>query len=216
MGYSAERLADKLPNKRALQEQAGLPREARTALIGNVGRLVGQKGIDLLLAALPQLMQLPVQIVVLGTGEAVYERALRAAAARYPERLAVTIGYDEHLAHRIEAGADMFLMPSRFEPCGLSQLYSLRYGAVPIVHRVGGLADTVVDSNPANLAAGTATGVVFDEPTAPALVAAVERALALYRQPTIWRAIQRTGMRQDFSWRHSAAEYLKLYDELRA
>jgi starch synthase len=216
MGYSAERLADKLPNKRALQEQAGLPREARTALIGNVGRLVGQKGIDLVLAALPQLMQLPVQIVLLGTGEASYERVLRAAAARYPERLAVIIGYDEHLAHRIQAGADMCLMPSRFEPCGLSQLYSLRYGTVPIVHRVGGLADTVVDSNPVNLAADAATGVVFDEPTAPALVAAVERALALYRQPTIWRAIQHTGMRQDFSWRHSAAEYLKLYDDLRA
>jgi starch synthase len=216
MGYSAERLADKLTNKLALQEQARLPREAHTALIGNVGRLVEQKGIDLVLAALPQLMQLPLQLVILGTGEASYERALRAAAARYPERLAVIIGYDEHLAHRIEAGADMFLMPSRFEPCGLSQLYSLRYGAVPIVHRVGGLADTVVDSKPANLAADTATGVVFDELTPAALTAAVERALALYRQPQIWRTIQRTGMRQDFGWRHSAAEYLKLYGDVRA
>ena len=215
MGYSAERLEDKLANKLALQEQLGLPREARTALIGNVGRLVEQKGIDLVLAALPQLMQLPLQLVVLGTGEASYAHALRAAAAHYPGRLTVIIGYDEHLAHRIEAGADMFLMPSRFEPCGLNQLYSLRYGTVPIVHRVGGLADTVVDSNPANLGTDTATGVVFDEPTPAALVAAVERALALYRQPAVWRAIQRAGMRQDFSWRHSAAEYLKLYGALR-
>ncbi len=215
MGYTAERLDDKLANKRALQEQLGLPREARTALIGNVGRLVEQKGVDLLLAALPPLLQLPLQLVVLGTGEARFAHALRAAAARHPERLAVIIGYDEHLAHRIEAGADMFLMPSRFEPCGLNQLYSLRYGTVPIVHRVGGLADTVVDSAPANLAADTATGVVFEEPTVAALVAAVERALALYRQPALWRAIQRAGMRQDFSWRHSAAEYLKLYRALR-
>ena len=131
---------------------------------------------------------------------------------RSPERVAVLAGYDEAVAHRIQAGADIFLMPSRFEPCGLSQLYSLRYGTVPIVRRVGGLANTVTDATPDTLAAGTATGIVFDAPTPAALVHAVQRALALRRDARFWKQMQLTGMRQDFSWRHSAGEYLRLYD----
>ena len=212
--YSAHRLAHKRPNKAALQREFALPVDAGVALLGLVSRLVHQKGVDILLDALPSLMELPLQLVVLGSGEARYEQALRAQAVRYPDRLAVLAGYDEAVAHRIQAGADLFLMPSRFEPCGLSQLYNLRYGTVPIVRRVGGLADTVVEASVANIAAGTATGIVFDEATAEALTSAVRRALALYRDRRSWKQIQLTGMRQDFSWRHSAGDYLRLYDEV--
>jgi starch synthase len=211
--YSMRRLTHKTPNKTALQHEFALPVDTDVALVGLVSRLVHQKGLDLLLDALPSLMQLPLQLVVLGSGEAKYERALRAQATQYPDRLAVLAGYDETVAHRIQAGADMFLMPSRFEPCGLSQLYSLRYGTVPIVRRVGGLADTVVEANVANLAAGTATGIVFDAASAEALTGAVQRALALYRDRHVWKQIQLTGMRQDSSWRHSASDYLRLYEE---
>jgi starch synthase len=209
--YSAQRLADKAPNKRALQQALGLPADPHVPLIGMVGRLVEQKGIDQVLEALPLLMQRGVQMAVLGSGENAYETALRAQGQHYPAQLAVRIGYDEALAHQIEAGADMFLMPSRFEPCGLNQLYSLRYGTVPIVRRVGGLADTVVDATEENLAAGRATGIVFDAAQPAALLAAVDRALALYRDGRRWRKLMRTGMRQDFTWLHSAREYLRLY-----
>jgi starch synthase len=212
--YSARNFSGKQQNKAALQQELGLPVSITVPLIGMVGRLVPQKGMDLVLEALPQLMDLPLQLALLGSGEAAYEKALRAAVAQYPTRLAVNIGYDETLAHRIEAGSDMFLMPSRFEPCGLSQLYSLRYGTVPIVRRVGGLADTVVDATPNTLAAGTASGVMFREAQPRALVNAVTRALALYQDQRRWKKLVVTGMRQDFSWRHSAGEYLTLYDRL--
>jgi len=212
--YSMRRLAHKAPNKAALQKEFNLPVYTDVAMLGLVSRLVHQKGVDILLDALPSLMELPLQLVVLGSGDAQYEQALRTQAARYPDRLAVLAGYDEAVAHRIQAGADLFLMPSRFEPCGLSQLYNLRYGTVPIVRRVGGLADTVVAASVANIAAGTATGIVFDEATAEALAGAVRRALALYRDRRSWKQIQLTGMRQDFSWRHSAGDYLRLYDEV--
>lgn len=211
--YSMRRLTHKLPNKTALQQEFNLHVDAGVAIFGMVSRLVDQKGVDLLLDALPALMALPLQIVVLGSGEAQYEQALRAQATLYPDRLAVLAGYDEAIAHRIQAGADFFLMPSRFEPCGLSQLYSLRYGTVPIVRRVGGLADTVVEASVTNIAAGTATGIVFEEASAEALTGAVQRALALYRDQHAWKQIQLAGMRQDFSWRHSAGDYLRLYDE---
>ncbi len=178
-----------------------------------VGRLVAQKGIDLLLDALPRLEDLPLQLVILGTGETQYEKALQAAAARYSGWLALRIGYDEATAHRIQAGADAFFMPSRFEPCGLAQLHSLRYGTVPIVRHVGGLADTVVDATKAGLARNVATGIVFDGERPVDLVAAVERALALYRDAPRWKKLALNGMRQDFSWRHSAAEYRRLYQQ---
>ncbi|BAV33418.1 glycogen synthase [Sulfuricaulis limicola] len=213
--YSAGRLQGKAANKLALQREFGLPLEPDAPLIGMVGRLVAQKGIDLVLDTLPGLMHRPLQLVLLGSGEAAYETALVRQAARYKDRLSVRIGYDEGLAHRIEAGADMFLMPSRFEPCGLNQLYSLRYGTVPIVRRAGGLADTVVDATPENIGAGKATGIVFQEANGGALLAAMDRALALWRDAGCWQKIMRTGMRQDFSWRHRATKYMQMYERLR-
>lgn len=213
--YSTRQPGSKAANKLALQREFGLSQETGTPLIGMVGRLVQQKGIDLILDTLPGLMHRPLQLVVLGSGETGYEESLRKQALRYPHRLAVRIGYDEGLAHRIEAGADMFLMPSRFEPCGLNQLYSLRYGTVPIVRHVGGLADTVVDATEENIKSGKATGIVFQDARAAALLGAVDRALQLRRDAARWKRIMLTGMRQDFSWDRSAAEYLQLYERLR-
>lgn len=202
--YSAPTFAGKAANKSALQKEHGLPSIADRPLIGMIGRLVEQKGSDLALAAWPELAQQQLQLVLLGSGESDLESAWRGLQRRYPDQLAVHIGYDEPMAHRIEAGADAFLMPSRFEPCGLNQMYSLRYGTVPIVHRVGGLADTVVDVSDRSLADGSATGILFNEPTPQALAAALRRALALYRDAETWRALALNGMHQDFSWKRSA------------
>ena len=211
--YSAHRLSGKQANKPALQKVFGLAHDPRVPLIGIVGRMVQQKGIDLVLEAIPELMKRSMQMVMLGTGEADYENQLRAQAARFPAQLSVRIGYDEDLAHLVEAGADMFLMPSRFEPCGLNQLYSLRYGTLPIVRRIGGLADTVVDATPENLSAGTATGIVFDQASMDELILAVERALTLYKNKPLWRKTMLAGMRQDFGWHRSATEYLQMYEQ---
>lgn len=212
--YTARRLGDKRANKLALQRELGLPEDPKVPLIGFIGRLVGQKGIDLVLEAMPQLMGLDVQLVLLGSGDPVLEQGLRDWAARHPAKVGVYIGYDEGLAHRIEGGADMFLMPSRFEPCGLNQMYSLRYGTVPIVRRTGGLADAVVDADIEACAAGTANGIVFDAPTVAGLLGGVRRALALYADKRQWRRLQTTGMGEDFSWRRSARAYASLYTEL--
>lgn len=215
--YNAHRLGvGKAANKTALQNELGLANEAQTPLLGIVSRLVHQKGIDLFLEALPVLLEKSLQCVVLGTGESGYQQALSDMAQRHPKKLAVFIGYDEALAHRIIAGADLFLMPSRFEPCGLTQLYSLRYGTVPIARRAGGLNDSVIDTNDATLADDSATGVLFDPANSAALVHAVNRGLALYQQRRVWQALRRRGMRQDFSWRRSAEEYQRLYSELLA
>ncbi len=211
--YDAGNLAPKAQNKAALQAELGLSVTADVLLLGLVGRLVTQKGIDLLIEALPQLPT-DVQLVVLGSGEAGYVAALRSAAAAAPRRIAFRPGYDEDLAHRIQAGADAFLVPSRFEPCGLTQLYALRYGTVPIVRAVGGLADTVVDASPTTLAAGRATGIVFKQSSAAALAAAIRRALGLYRAGTPWRQMQLAGMAQDHSWTTAAQAYHALYQEL--
>jgi starch synthase len=212
--YSLRRLQDKLRNKLTLQHELRLPQDASVPLAGWVGRMVWQKGMDLLLAALPALAEQPMQLVLLGSGEARFEHAVREAAARHPGRIAALVGYDETLAHRIFAGADLFLMPSRFEPCGLSQLYALRYGTVPLVRGVGGLADTVSDASEESLRAGTATGIVFNEAQPEALTGACLRALELYRRPRLWRKLMLAGMRQDHSWRHSAQEYRGLYGSL--
>ncbi|HHC73268.1 MAG TPA: glycogen synthase GlgA [Thiotrichales bacterium] len=198
-------------NKRALQERFGLPLRREPPLIGMVSRLVSQKGIDLVLEALPGLLELGIQLVVVGTGERRFEEALREAAAAHPRQVAVHIGYDEALAHQVEAGADMFLMPSRFEPCGMNQMYSLRYGTVPIVRQTGGLADTVVDTNPETVRDGSATGFLFRPSTAQALRITVQRAVEWFGRRSAWRAVMRAGMRQDFSWERSARTYLKLY-----
>ena len=209
--YNAFTLEHKAANKAALQDRFHLPREPKTPLIGLIGRLVEQKGFDLLLAVLPQLLQRQVQVVVLGSGDKSLEDRLKRATVEYPRQVSAHIGYDESLAHLIEGGADMFLMPSRYEPCGLNQIYSLRYGTLPIVRRTGGLANTVIDATEENIANRTATGVVFDDATPQALLQAVDRALALYRQPRLWKKILFNGMQQDFSWRRSARQYLQLY-----
>ena len=210
--YDHKKLAGKKKNKAALQKEYKLPNEPNTLLVGLVGRLVHQKGIDLVINSLPELATLPVQFVALGTGEPAYEHALRDMARLFPKQISVNIGYDEALAHRIEAGADVFLMPSRFEPCGLNQLYSLRYGTVPIVRRVGGLADTVVDAAPETLKDKTASGIVFDNADGESLYAAVIRAKELYQDKKIWKQIQQTGMRGESSWKHSAQQYTQLYE----
>ncbi|TGD71502.1 glycogen synthase GlgA [Mangrovimicrobium sediminis] len=209
--YSAASLERKALNKQRLQEELGLPQRADLPLFGFVGRLAEQKGVDLLLPLLDELLATPAQLVVLGTGEARLEQALGELATRHPQAAALRLAYNEGLAHRIEAGADIFLMPSLFEPCGLNQMYSLRYGTLPLVRATGGLADTVTDASDANLAAGTATGFVFGTPDSDALRGAAQRALSLWAQPERWRAMQATAMAQDFSWERSAAQYLQLY-----
>lgn len=209
--YSAAKLAGKKQNKAALQRQFALPVEPGVPLLGLVGRMVEQKGIDLVLAVLPELLQQPLQVAVVGTGAAHFEQAFRDLADRYPDQVGAFIGYDERYAHLVEAGADIFLMPSRFEPCGLNQIYSLRYGTVPVVRRTGGLADTVVHADAATLADGTATGFVFEAADNSALLTAISQALALYRQPETWRQVMQAGMRRDFSWEQSARQYQDLY-----
>ena len=168
--------------------------------------------MDWVLAAIPVLLaETDVRLVLLGSGQTVYEQKLARLAKKYPERMFVVIGYDESLAHQIEAGADIFLMPSRFEPCGLNQMYSLRYGTPPVVYRTGGLADTVIDVNETTLADASATGFVFDTPDVAAFLDAIQRALKLKRHPVIWRRLQQSGMRQPFDWLQSARHYLSLY-----
>jgi len=214
--YSMGRIQPgKRRNKQALLERF-LPvaddAAMQAPLLGLVGRLVEQKGIDWVLAAIPVLLaETDARFVLLGSGQAVYEQKLARLAKQHPQRLFIAIGYDESLAHQIEAGADMFLMPSRFEPCGLNQLYSLRYGTPPIVFKTGGLADTVVDASDARLEAGDATGFVFDMPDVAGFLDAIRRALELYRQPKQWRQLQQSGMRQSFDWSDSASHYLALY-----
>lgn len=199
--------------KAALQAHFNLPQDPGTPLLGLVGRLVEQKGIDLVLGALPNLLAQGVQLVLIGSGDKGYEQTLRDIARQQPTQVGVFIGYSEPLAHLLEAGADIFLMPSRFEPCGLNQLYSLRYGTLPVVRRTGGLADTVVDASEAAIADHSATGFVFDHPTVDSLTWATGRAIALYRQqPKVWHQLMVTAMRQDYSWRQSARHYLELYD----
>ncbi|MDP1925895.1 MAG: glycogen synthase GlgA [Thiobacillus sp.] len=214
--YSMSRiLPGKRRNKQALLERF-LPKVDDAALgaplLGLVGRLVEQKGIDWVLAAIPVLLaETDVRFVLLGSGQVVYEQKLTRLAKQYPDRVFVEIGYDESLAHLIEAGADMFLMPSRFEPCGLNQMYSLRYGTPPIVYNTGGLADTVVDASESALADTSANGFVFDTPDVTAFLDAIRRALELYRRPAQWRRLQQTGMQLSFDWADSAAHYIALY-----
>jgi starch synthase len=214
--YDASRFSGKQKNKLALQREANLPAEPDVPVLGLVGRLVSQKGIDLVIGALRQLvqMQMPFQFVSLGAGAQEYEHALSELMLKYPQHVSVMIGYDEAHAHHIEAGADMFLMPSRFEPCGLNQLYSLRYGTVPVVRGVGGLADTVVDASVVNLADNSATGFVFAEASVSALVETLKRALDLYQDQAAWQRLALTGMAKNYSWRTSAEQYLHLYGTL--
>jgi len=212
--YNAETLERKAINTRALRAQFELEERTGVPLIGMVTRLVAQKGVDLVVAAAERIARLPAQLVVLGTGEPQIEHALLAAAERFKGQIVARLGFDENLSHLVEAGADMFLMPSRFEPCGLNQLYSQRYGTPPIARRTGGLADSVTDCTPQTLADGTATGFLFDDATPEALFEAVARARDVWQNRTLWNRLQRNGMARDFSWSASARRYLQLYRAL--
>jgi starch synthase len=212
--FNAASLKTKSVNKTELQTQMGLPLSPRLPLFGLIGRLVEQKGIDLIIDSLNEMLAMPLQVVLLGSGDKGFEKQLSDLAQTYPDKLALNIGYNEALAHQIEAGADIFLMPSRFEPCGLNQMYSQRYGTVPIVRKTGGLADTVIDALPETIANDTATGIIFNDATAGSFLESVKRALILFSHPTLWQKIQLSGMKKDFSWQQSAQHYLALYDKL--
>ncbi len=211
--YDARHLAAKAKNRKALAAELGLIEEAAAPLLAIVSRLTEQKGVDLVLAIADQLLDEPprAQLAVLGNGEAEFETAFRTLAARHPGRVAAVIGFDERLAHRFEAGADIFLMPSRFEPCGLNQMYSLRYGTPPVVRATGGLADTVTDCTAQTLAAGSANGFTFGPPDGASLLAATRRAIDAWHRPKLWRRLQKNGMAADFSWAKAAADYLDVY-----
>lgn len=212
--YDRDNLDKKAPNKTALQLALGLEPQTDRPLLGFVGRLVEQKGLELIMPVLEQLLAIPVQLVVLGKGDPLYERQLQAMAEKHPHSMAVVLTYNESLAHRIEAAADIFLMPSLFEPCGLNQLYSLRYATLPLVRKVGGLADTVVDATEQTLGDGTANGFVFQQPIPAELLATVQRAAGLWHESAVWQKMQRYAMSQDFSWQQSADRYLELYSSL--
>jgi starch synthase len=214
--YGAGTLAARAPNKQALQERFRLQPEPQTFLIGVISRLSWQKGLDLILETLPVLLAEGIQLALLGSGEAHLEAGFRAAAQSHPGQVGVVIGYDEDLAHLVQAAADALLVPSRFEPCGLTQLCALRYGAVPVVARVGGLADTIVDANEMAIASGVATGVQFAPVTGDMLAAALRRTHALFRDATVWRDLQTNGMTTDVSWRNPAHHYADLYRDLTA
>ncbi len=209
--FSVSRMAQRAANKRSLQAWFGLAPAPDALLFGVISRLTWQKGVDLLLSELDPLLRLNAQLVVLGSGEPALEAGFAAAAAAHPGQIGCTIGYDEALAHQIQAGADAVLVPSRFEPCGLTQLCALRYGALPVVARVGGLADTVIDANDAALNAGTGSGVQFNPVTPEMLAAALRRTAALWRKPATWRGLQVNAMRADVSWRRPAAQYAGLF-----
>jgi starch synthase len=200
--------------KTVLQRRFGLTGEAARPLFGAVTRLTPQKGLDLLLAALPGLVALGGGLVLLGSGDGDLEAGFAAAAQAYPGRVGVVLGYDEALSHLIIAGSDAILVPSRFEPCGLTQLYALRYGSLPVVRRTGGLADTVVDANAVSLADGSATGFAFDDETSDGLLGAMQRATELYADLAGWHRVMRQAMTRDFSWNAAAREYAALYREL--
>jgi len=212
--YSATQLQGKGSCKRALQTELGLAVQADAPVFGLVSRLTSQKGLDLLLGALPGLLRRGGQLALQGTGDPALEAAFVAAAAAHPGAVAARIGYDESFAHRLIAGADAILVPSRFEPCGLTQLYGLRYGTLPVVRRVGGLADTVVDANEEAVQADRATGFSFDAATPAALDTAIQRAIAAYAEPARWKQLMLRAMAQDFSWGGAAQKYMALYRQL--
>jgi starch synthase len=212
--FDVDRLTERVANKTALQARLGLRHDPAKLLFGVISRMSAQKGIDLLLAALPVLLGGGGQLVVLGSGEAPLEAGLRAAAAANPDDVGVQTGYDEGMAHLIQGGCDALLMASRFEPCGLTQLCAMRYGTLPVVAHVGGLCDTVIDANEMALAAGIGTGFHFSPVTSEMLAAAILRALSVWRQPDVWRRLQRNAMQTDVSWHRPAARYAALYREL--
>jgi len=211
--YSRDQMEGKSVDKHRLQEEFGLPTEPKIPLFGNIGRLADQKGVELLIGALHELLQFNVQFVLLGSGNPVFQRAYEELAQTHPTKVAVRFGYDESLSHRIEAGSDFFVMPSRFEPCGLSQLYSLRYATIPIVRATGGLDDTVIDIREDQQ---RATGIKFHEYSISALAKAFYKAIALYNEPELFEHFRWNAMSADFSEERTAAEYAKVYENLLA
>lgn len=214
--YDAQSLARKSICRKALQEEAGLAVRDDAPLFTVVSRITEQKGLNLVLAGLHDIVQRGGQFVLLGSGDAAMEAAFKEAARAHPKSVSVHIGYDEHRSHRLIAGADVILVPSRFEPCGLTQLYGLAYGTLPLVRKVGGLADTVVDSSLENLAEGTATGFVFDDFDNQSFNTAIRRAFALFDRKDDWMAVQRSGMRQEFNWDVAAKAFMSLYRQIAA
>ena len=212
--FTAATIKDKQLNKAELQKRSGLPVKENVPVFALISRLVEQKGIDMVIECLAEMVNMNMQFVLLGAGDKSYEEQLQKFAQNHPEKIAINIGYNESLAHLIEAGADVFLMPSRFEPCGLNQMYSQRYGTVPVVRKTGGLADTVVDATLEAIANNTATGIVFSDASAGNLMEAIKRTMLLYNQPANWKKIQVNGMKKDFSWQRSAEQYLELYQSL--
>lgn len=212
--YTPSDLSGKNKNKKYLLQHLELPYNEKVPVIGIISRLVAQKGLDLFESAVEQLMTLDAQWVVLGGGEPEYENLFRSITKKYPTKVANYIGFNNVLSHLIEAGADMFLMPSHYEPCGLNQIYSLKYGTVPIVRKTGGLADTVQDWNE-HLAMGeeTGNGFSFSEPTALAMLSAIQRAVNAFQNKETWNKIQHNGMLKDYSWKSSAEKYIALYEK---
>ena len=206
--FSVRRLRGKTACKLALQSEMGLPVSVDTPLFGTISRLAEQKGVDIQLGALEEMLSANIQFIQLGSGSSAYERGYYELARRFPSKVAVRVGYDEGLAHRIEGGCDFYLMPSRFEPSGLNQMYSLCYGTIPIVRSVGGLDDSVIDFSQDS---ARANGIKFHEYTSRALAKAIRKALALYRHPALLLRFRRNGMKSDFSWNQTVGEYLKVY-----
>jgi starch synthase len=214
-GYDRHHLLGKALAKARLQLELGLETRPNALLCVVVSRLTEQKGLHLLPQVMDELVQRGGQLAVLGAGDAAIESALAACVQRHPAQVALRLGYDEALAHRLIAGGDVILVPSRFEPCGLTQLYGLRYGTLPLVRAVGGLADTVTDCTLEHIASGTATGFVFHSLEAHDLLCALRRALALWQRPADWQAVQRQAMAQAHDWSHAAQAYMHLYHRAR-
>ncbi|OQW93723.1 MAG: starch synthase [Beggiatoa sp. IS2] len=214
--YTSANLINKSYNKQALRERLNLAPLEDTALIGMITRLTQQKGIDLLVPVLHDIIREGAQLVLLGSGDKTLKNSLLELARAFPDKVSINIGYDENLAHQIIAGADMFLMPSRFEPCGLTQMYAMRYGTVPIVRNTGGLADTVTDTTPAHINDQTATGFLFTEEEPEKLLRCVQRALLVFRDRATWQKLQFNGMSTDFSWHKRAQQYVNLYHNILA
>ncbi|MFW5431341.1 MAG: glycogen synthase GlgA [Methylophilaceae bacterium] len=212
--YTASRITGKKAVKKHLQQQLGLEDKADSPLLGVVSRFTHQKGLDLLPAIIPQLVAKGCQFAILGSGDSTIEAKFKVLAKQYPSQVSVTVDYNESLSHNIMAGTDIFVMPSRFEPCGLNQMYGMAYGTPPIVSPTGGLADSVVDSDEATIKQKTATGFVLDEVSTTAMLAGVTRAITYWRDKPIWRGIQRNGMQLDLSWESRAQAYLQLYQAL--
>jgi starch synthase len=207
--YGVLTLERKVSNKRLLKRKIGLEGPDDVPLFGCVTRITHQKGVDLIAQAIPRLVKLPAQVVIVGTGDRAMMAQLKAAQAQHPANVGLVFAFDESLAHLVEGGADAFLMPSRFEPCGMNQMYSQRYGTPPIANATGGLVDTVIDE--ANGAARDATGFLISEPTVEALVEGARRAVEAYRDAPRWKRLQTRGMQRDFGWGPAARAYARIY-----